>query len=129
MFDVVTQAERRWGLQFKRKNDHEYSSSCPFCHAGIDRFLVFAEGNYWCRQCNTNGWIDENDRRTLTPGELEKIRTEQRLRALERQQEEHERRLSALERMSRCRDHIAYHQALYNHDAAMDYWLDRKSVV
>lgn len=123
MFDAIAGAERRWGLQFKRKNPHEYSSACPFCHAGTDRFLIFAEGNYWCRQCNVSGWIDENDKRRLTPDELEKIRMEQRVRALERQAEEHERRLTALERMSKCRDHISYHQAVYDYDAAMDYWL------
>jgi len=110
-------AQKRWpGLTFTKKSAKEASAPCPFCKDGTDRFLVFERGNYWCRQCEQSGWLDDDKARKLTKEELLEIRVSQ----LERKQREHERRLSALERMHRCQDHITYHQALDASDR--EYW-------
>lgn len=55
--ETIQVAETRWGLPFKRKTAREASSSCPFCQDGVDRFLIFTNGRYWCRRCNKSGWI------------------------------------------------------------------------
>ena len=115
-------AEQRWHLQFKRKTSNEASSSCPFCHQGEDRFLIFAEGNYFCRQCASKGWIDEKDRdyKKLTDTERRLLALEAEQRQAQREREENSRRLSALEKMHSCTDHHAYHEALTWE--AIDYW-------
>jgi len=115
---VITLAERRWpGLEFRRKDHREAGAPCPFCHQAVkDGFLLFEDGGFFCRKCGVRGWIDDDAPRKLTPQELNEIR----LRRLERKQEEHERRLTALEQMARCRDHIAYHAQLDDDDRA--YW-------
>jgi hypothetical protein len=120
---TIRNAETRWPqLRFKKKTNGEASASCPFCNNGIDRFVLFADGGYWCRQCESKGWIDEEDSQwsKLTD-------TERRLRVLEaeqrrarREREEQAQRLSALERMAQCQDHLRYHEAL-SWDA-IDYW-------
>ncbi|MFH1633757.1 MAG: hypothetical protein ABIG63_07055, partial [Chloroflexota bacterium] len=114
----ITEAGNRWPhLQFKRKTRQEAGSACPFCSlADRDGFLIFTNGGYWCRKCSATGWIDENDPRPPTQQEL----LEARVRELERRQREQERRLTALEEMARCQDHLRYHQALT--DQALDYW-------
>lgn len=34
----------------------EYHSACPACGDGVNRFMVWPEGNrYWCRRCNVRG--------------------------------------------------------------------------
>lgn len=113
----IAEAERRWpGLQFKTKTRDEAASACPFCRGGRDRFLVFSDGGYWCRQCSRSGWIDENDPEPLTREEL----VEMRLRRLERQHEEHERRLTKLEQLQRERPDLHYYRNLT--DEALGYW-------
>ena len=116
----ITEAETRWpGLQFRRKTAHEASSACPFCHqATEDGFLVFDTGAYWCRKCDAKGFIDEND---TTPPDPVKILAA-RLAAVERLAEENAKRLTALERMARCTDHLTYYQQM-NQDDMRDLWL------
>jgi hypothetical protein len=48
------------------------------------------------------------------------LKLEARVRTLERAKEEHERRLSALERMHQCADHLRYHENLTWE--AIEYW-------
>ena len=114
----IMQAEHRWpGLQFKRKDRHEASAPCPFCPlADDDGFLIFDDGGYWCRQCGVQGWIDDDKPRTLTKEE----QLERRLKEIERRQQEHEERLTRLEKMARCTDHLRYHNALT--EEALEYW-------
>jgi len=119
----IRQAETRspqW--QFKKKTASEASSAWPFCHQGHDRFLIFADGGYWCRQCDTKGWLDEKD--TKWDG---LSATEKRLRLLEaeqsrarREREEMQRQITALEKMARCKDHLHYHQSLTMD--SLEYW-------
>jgi len=106
----IAEAERRWphlsGV-LKRKTSDEAAGPCPFC-GGEDRFCVFADAGYWCRRCNATGWLDENEDNPPTAEELR----EMRLRALERQVQEQERRLARLEEMHNCKDHLHYHDNL-----------------
>jgi hypothetical protein len=118
----IAQAETRWpGLQFKRKTSSEAASPCPWC-GGNDRFVIRSSGWYSCRQasghCSRSGWIDENN---PSPPDKEKM-LELRMAALERKQAEHDRRLSALERMAHCHDHERYHQQM-DKDDMRDLWL------
>ena len=117
----IDAASLRWpGLEFKRKTRDEASSACPFCaQADTDGFLIFAAGNYWCRKCGIRGWIDENQPREVDANKL----LEARIAELERKQREQDERLSALERMHKCTDHLAYHRYLESHPELMDYWL------
>ena len=114
--DYAVLAEQQWHIQLRKTTGEEYVGPCPFCRDGKDRFHVWAErGNYWCRMCDAKGWVSENDRE-FTTEELHELR----IRALERKQKETDRRLTALERMARCQDHIAYHAQLDGDDRA--YW-------
>lgn len=118
----ITEAAARWtGLELKRKTHDEAAGPCPFC-GGDDRFRIWAQGNYECRpgpgHCGRAGWLDEDNRQPLT--EHDKLRL--RVEALERKQAEMERRLSALEQMHACRDHIWYHQQMP--DEAWQYWYE-----
>lgn len=113
----ISQAERRWNINMKRRAKHVANSACPFCSmATKDGFHVFANGGYWCRQCGIKGWLDEENAKPLS--EAEKLK--QRITRLEEKQREQERRISQLERMARCTDHLRYHQAL--DDRALEYW-------
>lgn len=61
---VINTASKRWGIAPKRTGQ-EWHSPCYVC-GGRDRFIVFANGGYYCRQCETHGWLDE-DRRDWKP--------------------------------------------------------------
>lgn len=119
MLDIISKAQARWSLEFTRKTATEYSSPCPFC-GGEDRFIIFATGRYWCRQCNQKGWIDEREPRPTDTPETRIRRLEHEQEKARRERQEMNRRLSALERMAQSTDHIAYHQAL--NTQAYEYW-------
>lgn len=113
----IAQAETRWrGLQLKRTGN-EAHGPCPRC-GGTDRFAIFEDGGYWCRQCGDSGWLDDDKRRPMTEAELTQIR----LKRLEYQQAEHDRRLSALETMHASQDHLRYWHNMEVHTEAIEYW-------
>ena len=124
--DAVAIAEAHYHISFKKVGPTEYRSmnGCPQCGDGgkgarSDRFRLFDDEKprVWCRRCGFTAFIDNLDNaRELT--EAEKL--ELRLQAIERKQQETERRLSALEAMARCTDHLAYHRNMS--DAAWLYW-------
>ncbi len=128
--DPVGLAERHWGISLKRvsRDEHRSLNGCPFCGDGgrgdkSDRFRIFLDGSprYWCRQCGEQGFLDTLEKQgPLTPEEkrLRQIEAEQRRQA--QRQAEMERRLTALEQMHKCKDHIAYHKAL--DERALEYW-------
>ena len=121
MFDVISQAQQRWpGLVFTKKTATEYSSACPFC-GGEDRFLIWAESNYLCRQCPAKGWIGENEPKPTDPAEARLRRIEHEQARAKRERKELHRRMTALERMAQSTDHLRYHQALDS--ASYAYWL------
>lgn len=130
VIDPIGLAERHWGISLKRASRDEYYSlsGCPFCGDSgkgdkSNRFRIFLDGSprYWCRRCSEQGFLDTLEKQdSLTPEEkrLRQIEGEQRRQV--RKQAEMEYRLTALEQMHKCQDHVAYHQAL---DArALEYW-------
>jgi len=122
---AITAAHNRWGsrVEFKKKNYKEAYSRCPWC-GGHDRFLIFAKGNYWCRpgdgHCGKSGWILENQNSNLTPEELQRLAIQNDIAELKRKTEEHEKRITALEKMAQSQAHIFYHKALS--EKAIEYW-------
>ena len=116
----IAEAETRWpGLQFKRTGN-EAHSACPIC-GGEDRHVIFEDGGYFCRQCDAKGWLDDDQHRPITEAQLTQIR----IKRLEYQQAEHDRRLTTLEKMHGMM-HVAdfYHWNLASRDnAAFEYWL------
>lgn len=116
----IEETSRRWPfIVLKRKTRDEASGPCPWC-GGEDRFRVWTNGYYECRvapgHCGRSGWLDEENRAPLTQPEI----LEMRIAAIERQQQEHEKRLSALERIAKCTDYLAYHRNM--NDEAWLYW-------
>jgi len=126
---AIAAAEARWGIPFKRKTAKEASSSCPFCHQGTDRFLVFANNRYWCRQCGEKGWLDDNESKNLDPTErrLRKLEWEQRRAEIERR--ETMDRVTALEQMAQQAGLVdRYHANLDAHWQAVERWHDHYGV-
>lgn len=116
----IRQAEARWtGLAFRRTGN-EAHSACPRC-GGHDRFVIFEDGGFWCRQCSESGWLDDDRNTPLTEAE----RLEIRVRRLEYQQAENERRLSALEQMHASADHMRYYHNLRVQTDAVEYWWEQ----
>jgi len=112
------EAERRWGITYKRKG-REAAGSCFAC-GGKDRFIVFENGGYWCRQCDCKGWVNENQNgKSLSPEILAEIKRKQ----AEREEWERARHLAAMERMAVCKDHLKYHRNMPAE--AFDYWLEQ----
>jgi Zn ribbon nucleic-acid-binding protein len=90
------------------KSAKEWSSACPSC-GGEDRFLFWPnERNYWCRQCELSGFIDQEAQSRLTEDELADI--ERRKRQAE--QAEIDRKRTALQKLQARRPDIIYHQNL-----------------
>lgn len=120
--DPAAFVESTFGIRLKRVGRTEYAGPCPWC-GGDDRFHVWDKGTYFCRpgpgHCGKSGWLDSLDG---TPLPTPEQRTEWRLARLERQAEEHERRLSALEQMHASTDHIRYHKLLTEQGLGHDYW-------
>lgn len=129
MFDPVGMIERHFNINLKQVGRSEWRSlnGCPFCGDGAkgdksDRFRIFLNGSprYWCRQCNETGFVDALERDTRTPEEKRLLKIEAEQRRLSHQVAEQARRLTALEQMARCTDHLRYHQSLT--DETLDYW-------
>lgn len=121
---IITEVWQRWGISLKHKGKQEWSGACPFCSlADKDGFLVWTEGGgrYWCRQCGAKGWLDagKDPGWKPTPEELEKMRLER----LEQQLAELQERVTALEAMARCKDHLTYHSNLDTTPQALEWWL------
>lgn len=115
----VFEAERRWGITYKRKSRKEAAGPCFRCQ-GTDRFIIFENGGYWCRQCDVRGWVDENENgEPLSPEILAEIKRKQ----VEREEWERARHLAATERMAACKDHLRYHRNMPAE--AFDYWLEQ----
>lgn len=97
----------------KVKSANEWSSSCPVCPTGTDsnkdRFLFWPnEGNFWCRQCNLSGFVDQEAQSRLTAAQLADI--ERRKRKVK--QAEIDRNRTALERLQTTRNDLIYHRNL-----------------
>jgi len=121
---AVALAEQRWpGYQFKVTSNHEAHGPCPVkCFTGEDRFFFNLSGRYLCRQCRSAGWLDEEDVK-LSAAEIRLRRIEAEQARQRRKQAELEQRLSALERMAHCTDHLEYHKLLDASD--IEWWLSQ----
>jgi len=118
--DPVAYIETTFGIALKKVGRNEWAGPCPWC-GGNDRFHVWERGNYWCRpgsgHCGAEGWVDKlAGKESPTPEQ----RLEWRIAKLEQQQHEQAERLSRLEQMHRCTDHLRYHVDLT--EQAREYW-------
>lgn len=75
-------------------------SACPFCRDGTKRFVIFREGNYWCRECNTKGWWGE----APTQEEVQKALEEKELS-----------RQATVRKLQKCNDWKMYHNQVQLH--------------
>ena len=122
--DPVYEAEKRWHIQLKKATSNEYVGECPFCNTGTDRFHVFVnEGNYWCRQCDAKGWLDDDKDMTDHEHRIRELEAQQR--ATERRLSEQDRRLSALEKIHASTDHLRYFHNMEVHTEAIEYWVNQ----
>ena len=132
-YNIVDWFSTNYGIEFKRVSGDEYASTngCPWCgsSSGVsDRFHVWEDKqNFWCRQCGKEGFLD-----TLTQESHEITDHERRIRELEvqqrmmeRQQAEHDRRLTALEKIHGMMANADYYHknltAIDNN--AFEYWI------
>ena len=120
--DAIGDIERRFGISLKQATRYEWCGPCPNC-GGDDRFRFWTDKlNWYCRpgpgHCGKKGFIGELLDDYKPPTKAEKLA--RRIAEIERKQREHERRLSQLEKMHQCQDHIRYHQAL--DDRTLEYW-------
>ena len=119
--DPIAEAERRWHITLKKATANEYVGMCPFCSGGNDRFHVFVDrGNYWCRQCDVKGFVDDDQALTDHERRIRELEAQQRM--IERKQAETEKRLSALEIMHASQDHLRYFHNMEVQTSAIEYW-------
>lgn len=102
MQEWYREAQEILQVTLHRQSKDEWCGACPTC-GGEDRFVVFVEGNFWCRQCDNKGWW-----RQTSPEERKKLEQEKLVS---------NRRL--LEMIGRCEDWRAYHN--FNPECR-DYW-------
>lgn len=107
--------ERLPNFKAKSKLEKEFSSTCPFC-GGKDRFLYWPDkGNYYCRRCESKGFVSEANGLGFSPEQYEQWKAEQeRIRKKEKLAQ-----LSALDRMARSPNALKYHQQL---NGQREYW-------
>lgn len=84
-----------------------YSSSCPFCQEGADRFTFWLEdGNYYCRRCDTKGHLKS------IPFVTPEIKRKWEANRQEVRRTQREKNLSAIEKLQKRRPDLIYHQNL-----------------
>jgi hypothetical protein len=99
----------------KTKSAKEWSSACPSC-GGKDRFLFWpAKGNFWCRQCELSGFVDQEAQSNLTEDQLADIEYRKR----QARQAEIDRKRTALQKLQTKRPDLIYHQNLNGQAAAV----------
>jgi hypothetical protein len=92
----------------KMKSAKEWSSACPQC-GGEDRFLFWpVDGNFWCRQCELSGFVDQESQATLTDDQRADIEYRKR----QARQAEIDRQRTALEQLQAKRNDLTYHRNL-----------------
>lgn len=94
---MLTQ-QTQWSNQTLRYHTNEQAvGPCPFCpDHGDDRFVVFIDGNYYCRRCERRGWWKDDglDKTTIAATRLVKEQD----------------RIKRREAIANCKDWITYNQ-------------------
>lgn len=94
---------------FKKKSEKEYSSACPFCGEGEDRFLFWPEvGNYYCRRCDAKGFVSEVSTMQFDPALYEQWKQKE----ADRKANERRAKLSQLDRLNEQNNASRYHHQL-----------------
>jgi len=100
-------------MDWSIKTADEACSPCPWC-GGEDRFVIWSHGRYLCRpapgHCGREGWLDEEQQHTWSKEEIRLRRIEAEQVRARRERVELAQRLTALEQMARCTDHVDYHE-------------------
>lgn len=92
----------------KTKSAKEWSSACPTC-GGEDRFIFWPDdGNFWCRQCELSGFVDQRVQSQLSDDQRADIEHRKR----QARQAEIDRKRTALESLQASRSDIIYHRNL-----------------
>lgn len=94
---------------YRKATNGEYSSACPFCNDGEDRFRFWPEkGNFWCRRCEAKGFVLESTQLQLDP----ELLAEWQAKEDERKLQEAASQLEKLERLNASHDVERYHDQL-----------------
>jgi len=108
---------------YKKRTAKEYSSACPFCGAGpvdTDRFRFWPEvGNYYCRRCESKGFVDDASSLQLDPALL----AEWQRKEAERKLQEHASQLEKICRLNEANNVRRYHGQLT--DEARGWWYSK----
>lgn len=99
---VLIGASTKFALQpeLRYHTTGEATTACPFCREGEHRFIIFIEGNYFCRKCEKRGWW----RTSITDEEKQQL-----FRERDEKRQETRRRLQA------CTSWKTYHENVYSH--------------
>jgi len=124
--EAVQMAEARWpGYEFRIVGNAAHGL-CPICgKATDDGFTIFSDGGFFCRPGGCTGWLDDDQQHAWTAEEIRLRKIEAEIKRLARQVQEHEERLTAIERLNRSQVHERYHNNL---DAAAYEWWAGKGV-
>ena len=104
----MAEAGKKLNTKLVRHAQGEACGPCPRC-GGKDRFICFAEGNYFCRRCHHKGWWADD------PEEGRKRVAEERVRQEEQQ-------ATLRRRMATCQDWVEYHQDALELVEARELW-------
>lgn len=84
----------RFGFMYHKEDQIVAACPYPACKGGTDRFVIFANGNFWCRRCESKAsWRREDP-------------AERQARVLKEQTDKKENRAHMLT----CKDWIGYHE-------------------
>lgn len=95
----IAKASKAFGVPLTRHTAEKAVGPCPYCHTGVDRFIVWQDGNAWCNQCHRTGW--------WLPA------TEAMQRVAAARSERAERQTELLARMAACTDWQTYQSILF----------------
>lgn len=76
-------AYQRWGIVLEERGG-ELHGPCPHCGEGDDRFIVWLEGNYFCRVCHRRGWVEDGSARVVTAADLTEAKQAKRERQFQK---------------------------------------------
>jgi len=111
----LTQASIERLPNYKKRTANEWSAACPFCGQGDDRFRFWpAEGNFWCRVCDTRGFVSEGN--TLEFNRESWLKWQEQ--EAERKKQEEVKKLSLLDRLAQSGKAGLYHRQMLDRS----YW-------